>query len=300
MKSEGRDNVNRQTLLLDGIQTKVEQRLARWERTGFGRALWEKNYRLWSAQPAPEITDRLGWLTLPQTMQAHTAELMAFAVEIRGEGFRHVVLLGMGGSSLAPEVFQQTLGNASGYPELLVLDSTHPAAVRALDAKVNLARTLFVVSSKSGTTQETLSFYRHFWKRVGEKNTTAGRPFVAITDAGTPLETLARERGFRRCFLATPDVGGRYSALTFFGLVPAALIGADVPRLLNRAQAMAGACAASAHVTENPGLMLGAALGELALAGYDKATFLASPSLAAFPAWAERSEERRVGKECRL
>ena len=150
----------------------------------------------------------------------------------------------MGGSSLAPEVFQQTFGNAAGYPELQVLDSTHPAAVKACEARIDLARTLFLVSSKSGTTTETNSFFFYFWDKLKQLKTDPGANFVAITDPGTPLEKLARERNFRATFNAPEDIGGRYSALTVFGLVPAALIGADVGAVLARARRMSEACAA--------------------------------------------------------
>ncbi|MCH7979590.1 MAG: hypothetical protein IH935_11540, partial [Acidobacteria bacterium] len=231
----------------------------------------------------------------------------ALAESAKAEGISHVVLLGMGGSSLAPEVFQRTFGNAPGYPELRVLDSTHPEAVRAVEAAVDLPRTLFLVSSKSGTTTETLSFFHYFWQRLsqtgsGEKTGAPGSRFVAITDPGTPLEKLASERGFRRVFSAPEDVGGRYSALTVFGLVPAALIGVDVRRLLERAGQMAGACSSpSIHehsgLAENPGLALGAVLGAAARSGQDKLTLLASSSLDALPQWIEQLIAESTGKD---
>jgi transaldolase/glucose-6-phosphate isomerase len=202
----------------------------------------------------------------------------------------------MGGSSLAPEVFQRMFGNASGYPELIVLDSTHPAAVRSVESELDLPRTLFLVSSKSGTTTETLSFFRYFWQRVSQVTGAPGRHFVAITDPTTPLERLARERGFRAVFRAQRDVGGRYSALTVFGLVPAALIGLDIHRLLDEAWTMSEACAFCVPGAENPGLTLGATLAEGALAGRDKITFLTSASLAAFPTWAEQLIAESTGK----
>ena len=199
--------VDRQSLHLGSFQAKVEGRLRAWDEQSFSRSLWAKDYRVWSPQPVPEITNRLGWLTLPEGMRKHAPDFIEFARQAREDGMRHVVLLGMGGSSLAPEVFARTFGHAEGYPELIVLDSTHPGAVLATEAKVALARTLFVVSSKSGTTLETLSLFRYFWKRSSETGAAAGPHFVAITDAGTPLETLARERGFRRCF--SPPAGIR-------------------------------------------------------------------------------------------
>jgi transaldolase/glucose-6-phosphate isomerase len=286
-----------QTLALGAFQGAVDRRVGAWREASLPRRLWARDSTIWSATPVPEITDRLGWLTLPEVMHDQLPDLLAFGDEVRREGFRHAVLLGMGGSSLAPEVFQRTFGNAPGHPELLVLDSTHPAAVSATDAAVDLRRTLFLVSSKSGTTQETLSFFRYFWRRVGQTIGECRSRFVAITDPGTPLERLARERSFRRIFSATPDVGGRYSALTAFGLVPAALVGAPVPAVLDSAWRMAEASASCVAAALNPGLLLGAVLGELGQAGRDKITLVASPSLASFPSWLEQLIAESTGKD---
>jgi transaldolase/glucose-6-phosphate isomerase len=203
----------------------------------------------------------------------------------------------MGGSSLAPEVFQETFGNAPGYPKLRVLDSTHPAAVKAIEREIELSRTIFLVSSKSGTTTETNSFFYYFWERLKKHGTDAGPHFVAITDPGTPLEKLAKERNFRATFNAPEEVGGRYSALTPFGLVPAALIGVDIGAVLTRAQRMSQACGAPVAVGANPGAILGAALAELTLAKRDKVTFICSPSLSAFPSWVEQLIAESTGKE---
>jgi len=263
----------------------------------FARRLWGKDPTLWSSEPVAEITDRLGWLHLPETMPAQADELTAFAREVRAAGMRHVALLGMGGSSLAPEVFQRSFGNAPGYPALMVLDSTHPAAVRAAEAALDLSRTLFVVSSKSGTTTETLSLFRHFWQQVAAISPHPGTQFVAITDPETPLERLATERAFRRCWLAPPDVGGRYSVLTVFGLVPAALIGVDIRTLLDRAPTMARACGPGVSSDRNPGLILGIAIGEAALAGRDKLTLITSSALAALPSWIEQLVAESTGKD---
>jgi transaldolase/glucose-6-phosphate isomerase len=205
----------------------------------------------------------------------------------------------MGGSSLAPEVFQSVFGNAPGHPGLIVLDSTHPDAVRDVEARIDLGRTLFVVSSKSGTTIETLSGFRYFWQRALDETREPGLRFMAITDPGTPLETLANDRRFRALMHAPSDVGGRYSALTVFGLAPAALIGADLDALARGASAMAAACGPDVDPRENPALLLGAALGELALAGRDKLTLVASPSFAALPAWIEQLVAESAGKEGR-
>lgn len=272
----------------------VAARLQRWEEDDAVARLWAGDHTLWTAEPAPEIEDRLGWLTLPDTMRAEIPEVLAFAAEVAAAGVTHVVLLGMGGSSLAPEVFSRTFGRRPGYPELIVLDSTHPGAVRAVDEQTNPASTLFVVSSKSGTTIEPNSFLAHCWERAASLPDREAH-FVAITDPGTSLAGLARDRGFRRVFEAPPDVGGRFSALSHFGLVPAALIGADIGRLLDGAAAAADAC--RRPPSDNPGFVLGAVLGELALAGRDKATFLVSPTLAALPAWIEQLIAESTGKE---
>jgi transaldolase / glucose-6-phosphate isomerase len=288
--------VDRQTISAGPVSQAAAARIQSWQEAGFARRLWEKDYTLWSPKPVPEIADRMGWLHLPESMHEQIGALAEFREEIRREGFRDVVLLGMGGSSLAPDVFARTFGNAPGYPRLTVLDSTHPAAVRGVEAAIDLPHALFLVSSKSGTTTEMLSFFYYFWQRAGEKNPNRGRQFVAITDPGTPLERLAKERGFRRVFQATPDVGGRYSALTFFGLVPAALLGLDLGRLLDRAWEMAEACAFCVPAAENPGLQLGALLGEAALAGRDKVTFLASAPAAALPTWLEQLIAESTGK----
>jgi transaldolase/glucose-6-phosphate isomerase len=219
------------------------------------------------------------------------AEIEEFAAEIKSEGFPHTVLLGMGGSSLAPEVFQRVFGNAPGHPELIVLDSTHPGAVAAIEARIDPQRTLFLVSSKSGTTIEPLSFFHYFWDRVSAHTITPGRNFAAITDPGSFLGGLARERRFRRVFETISDVGGRYSALTHFGLVPAALIGIDIERLLQRA-----ADRMPITRSENSGFLLGAALGELARQGRNKVTYLVSSTLEAFPAWLEQLVAESTGK----
>ena len=273
----------------------VAERLRAWERADFGTRLWEGDHALWSAEPAPELTDRLGWLRAPAAAAATLSEWRAFAEETRTWCDR-AVLLGMGGSSLAPEVFREIFGPAPGYPDVTVLDSTHPAAVREAAARLDPERALFLVSSKSGGTLETLSLFRYFWEQVGRVAAQPGSRFAAITDPGSGLESLAAERGFRRVFRAPPDVGGRYSALTAFGLVPAALLGMDVARLLSGAAEMMEECGPHRPPPDNPGLKLGAALGEAARAGRDKITFLTSPALAAYGAWAEQLLAESTGK----
>jgi transaldolase/glucose-6-phosphate isomerase len=275
----------------------VHERLEAWGRDGFSQALWSRDHRLWSDDLRPDIANRLGWLTLPETMQDELDDFIYFAQECQIAGIEHVVLLGMGGSSLAPEVYQATFGNPLDYPELITLDSTHPAAIRAVRDRVDFASTLFIVASKSGDTIEPISVFRYFWEQVSAVTDRPGDYFVAITDPGSLLVDLARDYGFRRVFEATPDVGGRYSALTAFGLVPAALAGVDIHRLTNRAWRMAEASAVCVPESHSPALQLGAALGELALSGVDKVTFLASPSLAAFPGWLEQLVAESTGKD---
>jgi transaldolase / glucose-6-phosphate isomerase len=266
-----------------------------WTTERVAARFWRPDPALWPNAPASDVTSRMGWLDLPDRMRAELPRLERFAREVRSDGTRHVVLLGMGGSSLAPDVFRRILGSAPGYPELIVLDSTHPDAVAAVAERIDPARSLFVVSSKSGTTTEPLDFHRFFWERVIAHGGTPADHFVAVTDPGSPLVTLATERKFRAVFPALPTVGGRYSALTTFGLVPAALLGADVGAVLERARAMATACSTAA-VAENPGLALGAALGELATRGRDKLTFYAGAPFAAFPDWAEQLVAESTGK----
>ena len=280
---------------LGGLAARVEARLRSWDEAGFSARLWRSDHTLWSEEDIPELADRLGWLHLPARTE-RLAEMEEFAAEIRSEADR-VILLGMGGSSLAPEVYQAVFGNARGRPELEVLDSTHPAAVRSAAERTNPRRTFFLVASKSGGTIETLSLFRFFWREMAEAPGGPGRRFAALTDPGSGLEALARERGFRRIFSTPPDVGGRYSALTAFGLVPAALIGMDIRRLMDSAAAMAQACGPGAPASRNPGLRLGAALGEAALAGRDKATYVCSPALAGFGGWVEQLIAESTGKK---
>ena len=272
----------------------LEARVEDWQQEEVGKRIWAKDHKVWSPTPVPELTDRLGWLSMPEQMPEQVARWMALADELRAVPIRHVVLLGMGGSSLAPDVFAATFGHRAGYPELIVLDSTHPDGVAAVARRISPDSTVFVVSSKSGTTGETNSFYRYFWAKYSQDE--AGRHFIAITDPGTSLDRLARERGFRAVFNAPADIGGRYSALTPFGLVPAALIGVDVPMLLSRAGRMSEASAACVPAKENPSLVLGAALGELALAKRDKLTFFVDRRIASFPAWLEQLIAESTGK----
>ena len=290
--------------------------------------IWSRDHTLWSSDPT-EITDRLGWLDVPSSMLDSVDELIEFAREVRDEGTRHVVLLGMGGSSLGAEVLGQCAESPSslagegrvegdsnfhphlnpppsrerriieGWPELIVLDSTIPARIASVVESIDPARTLFLVSSKSGTTIEPNMLYKFFRSVVedvvGAKN--AGNRFVAITDADTALDELAQEDGFRRVFRNRPDIGGRYSVLSYFGLVPAALIGFEVRGLLVSAVAMQSASGARIPVAAHPGAWFGAVLGSLALKGRDKLTILTSPSLASSGLWSEQLVAESLGKD---
>jgi len=285
-----------QILELGRDQSRLGERLKSWKKMNFTRRLWNKDPTLWFSEPVPEIKDRLGWLTLPEIMHEKLEDLASFAHEVKEEKIVYLVLLGMGGSSLAPEVFQKTFGYKKDYPGLFVLDSTHPEAVRSMQEMIDLRKTLFLVSSKSGTTLETLSLFRHFWNEMSQVYDNPGRYFVAITDPGTPLMNLAQERSFRQVFEAPPDVGGRYSALSVFGLVPAALIGLDTHKLLDRAWITLENNAFCLPEDEASGLILGAALGELSETR-DKLTFLTSSSLTSFPDWIEQLIAESTGKD---
>ena len=257
------------------------------------RRLLARDPSLWLDDPAGqrEIAERLGWLDLPTKMVPAVGALASFADEVRSAGYTRVVLLGMGGSSLAPEVFGRAFGPRPGYPSLTVLDTTDPAAVAAAERAAPLAKTFFLVSSKSGTTLETSDLFAYFWQRTGGR----GEQFAVITDPGTPLATLSQERRLRRVFGNPPDIGGRYSALSNFGLVPAALLGVDLPALLARAAAMAAACAAP-EPADSPGLQLGAALAAGWAADRDKVTVVTPPGLESFGAWAEQLLAESTGK----
>ncbi|HEY7966858.1 MAG TPA: bifunctional transaldolase/phosoglucose isomerase [Solirubrobacteraceae bacterium] len=268
------------------VATAVEQRIA--------RRVWAKDESLWGGPGVAEIGDRLGWLTISDAMLERADELVQFASACAADGLSDAVLLGMGGSSLAPEVLWRTFGAAPGALALHVLDSTDPAAILAVQEQIDLQRTLFVVSTKSGGTIETLSLFEHFHSLVGD-----GNRFVAVTDPGSSLLDLAREHGFRASFENDPNIGGRYSALSLFGLVPAALIGAPVHALLERAVAAEQECAHFDSTQSNPGLWLGLALGELARQGRDKLTLVVGDPVSSFGLWVEQLVAESTGKHGR-
>jgi glucose-6-phosphate isomerase/transaldolase/glucose-6-phosphate isomerase len=259
--------------------------------------LWAKDHTLWKPDPT-EIDNRLGWLTVAEQMLEQIGALRTFARSAKDSGYRDVVLLGMGGSSLGPEVLRCTFGSARGFPRLWVLDSTVPQVIVEVTRAIQPARTLFIVASKSGGTIEVMSLFAHFWELVSRtKGNRGGAQFIAITDPGTSLEKLASERGFWQTFANPPDIGGRYSVLSYFGLVPAALMGLDLARLVDRGIAMAEACRCHAPLDRNPGAYLGAIMGALGRQGRDKVTIVASPGISTFGLWAEQLLAESTGKE---
>jgi len=279
----------------------IEGGLDELKRSMFASRLWTKDASLWKDDKDHQriIRNSLGWLTVAEAMAAGLGTIRTFVKEAQAEGFQTAVVLGMGGSSLCCEVFRACFPQGKGGLKLEVLDSTHPAAVAALEARLKLDRTLFIVSSKSGSTIEPNCFMDYFFARCQKAGGDPGRQFVAITDPGTSLEKHARAHGFRKTFLNPSDIGGRYSALSYFGLVPAALMGVDVAALLESARRMAKSLAASVPTEENPALRLGAALGRHALRGQDKLTLCLPPALESFGLWIEQLIAESTGKEGR-
>jgi transaldolase/glucose-6-phosphate isomerase len=290
--------INRLTYKLpEPLASEVTSTLAEWRAQGKSRRLWQRDPSLWTGKDEAQW---LGWLGITNGQLAHVQRFNQIAEAARSGGFAHVLLLGMGGSSLGPEVLRQTFGKVPGFPDLHVLDSTDPAQVQSVERAVDLARTLFIVSSKSGSTLEPNIFEQYFFDRVARTvgHAQAGRRFVAITDPHSKMEHVAQGDGFRRVFFGWPTIGGRYSVLSDFGLVPAAAMGVDVPELLDRTEAMVQACMPSVPVEENPGVVLGAVLGVAAKkGGRDKITIVPSPGIASLGAWLEQLIAESTGKE---
>jgi transaldolase/glucose-6-phosphate isomerase len=264
------------------------------------RRIWRKDAALWKDDSAHQkiIRAALGWLTVPDMMIGVEEDLIAFSDRTRGlRQFKHVMLCGMGGSSLCPEVFRQTFGHQEGYPELLVLDSTDPDAFCDIADQIDITKCLFIISSKSGTTTEPLVFYKYWYDQVGKRKENPGECFVAVTDPGTLMEQMATEDKFRRIFLNPADIGGRYSALSYFGMVPAALMGLDIKKLLDRAERIVHSCASVVPAADNPGARLGAIMGECAKAGRDKLTIVAAEKISSLGLWVEQLLAESSGKE---
>lgn len=289
--------VNAQTTTLpENIGAKLSEAMDDWKMAGKVRRLWARDASLWTGA---DESKWLGWLSVTEDQLAHKQHLEDVAKDVRAQGFKHALLLGMGGSSLCPEVLRMTFGKIDGFPELFVLDSTDPAQVKAIENKVDLANTVFIVSSKSGTTLEPNIFKQYFFERV-EQTLGAGKAgsrFIAITDPGSKLEQVAQADGFRHIFHGDPSIGGRYSALSDFGMVPAAVMGMDALRFLDRADVMAIACSSCLPVDKNPGVQLGLLLGVAAKNGRDKITLVTSPGIWDFGAWLEQLLAESTGKE---
>jgi transaldolase/glucose-6-phosphate isomerase len=277
----------------DELEPPVIQRVRTAHAEGVARRVWAHDESLWGGPGVAEIADRLGWLTISDKMLEHAAGLRAFAEAVKADGLEDAVLLGMGGSSLGPEVIRRSYGEVPGALRLHVLDSTDPGAVLATEKAVDLDKTLFVVSSKSGGTVETLSHMRYFFDRTGGD----GSRFCAVTDPGSPLAELARERGFRKVFQNDPEIGGRYSVLSYFGLVPAMLAGVNVEAMLHQAQVAEQNSSQCGAPDSNSGLWLGCVMGELALHGRDKLTFAVSEPISSFGLWVEQLIAESTGKE---
>jgi transaldolase/glucose-6-phosphate isomerase len=278
----------------------ISRRVGTLAKGDFNLRMWRKDPTLWDPEGAhsAQILDSLGWLYLPEKMEDNLGPLRSFADAMRAEGFKHVVHMGMGGSSLAPIVFQRTFAPGENGLPLTVLDTTDPATISRLSRQVPVDDSLFIVASKSGTTAEPNAFGEYFYHRLREsQGDKAAAHMAAITDPGSPLEAQARERGYRNACLNYPDIGGRYSALSYFGMMPACLMGLNVEELIARALRMLHACAPSVPEPQNPGLVLGAALGELALHGRDKMTLIVPPALASFGMWLEQLLAESTGKE---
>ena len=290
------NRLDAQTIKLPAaLEAAVKETIETWRHDGNVRRLWAKDASLWTNADEAKW---LGWIDIVAQQHKRTAEFTTLAADIQKQGFSHAVLLGMGGSSLGPEVFGETFGAQAGYPTLLVLDSTDPAEVRAVANRIDPANTLFIVSSKSGSTLEPNILKQYFFalveKAVGAKE--AGSRFIAVTDPGSKMESIAKSDGFRHIGYGLPSIGGRYSVLSDFGLAPAAVMGLDIARLLDTTEVMVRACAADVPPASNPGVTLGAVLGTLGKAGRDKVTVIASPGIADLGAWLEQLVAESTGK----
>lgn len=291
--------VDAQTLELGEYQKSVTECLERLEEEKFHQRLWRKDGSLWQQEAAAQerVKNALGWLYVPEKMDANIISLVNFTQEMRQEGFRQVVHLGMGGSSLAPLALQRIFSPGTFGMPLAVLDTTAPDTIREIENQLDLAKTLFIVASKSGTTAEPLAFADYFYDRLKSlKGEHAGKNFLAITDPGSPLVQLAKDRCFRGIFCNFPDIGGRYSALSFFGMLPAALMDLKVWEFMDQSRRMLHACTACVPLKQNPGIILGAALGELARQGRNKITFLVPQSIAPLGMWLEQLLAESTGK----
>lgn len=294
------DSLATQTIAGASMAKKIGSAYAAMDGRLAGSRLFQKDAYLW--EEAPEevkmIRENMGWVELPDISDEALKNMVAFSTQIKEEGYTTVVLLGMGGSSLCSEVARESFGSMPGYPQLLVLDNTDPAAILQVQEKIELAKTLFIAASKSGGTQETISFFKYFYKLSQEAGVqNVGQNFIAITDAGSPLVKLAEQYHFRRSFLNPPGIGGRYSVLSDFGMLPMALMGLDVRAMMDSALQMKKSCDGQVPTASNPGLSLGASLGICQKYGRDKVSFVMSSSIGAFGYWVEQLLAESTGKE---
>ncbi|MES2730104.1 MAG: bifunctional transaldolase/phosoglucose isomerase [Bacteroidota bacterium] len=294
------ETVNPVTYKLGSYQADIDAKVKELTAKNFTEGFWKKDASLWKsdAQSQESIRSFMGWLRIAETMTQAVPALEQFAAEVKKAGFKHVVVMGMGGSTMAPIVFQKSFPQGENGLPISILDTTDPGTVLQIEKSIPVADTLFIVASKSGTTAEPLAFGDYFYARVKAiKGDKAGENFVAITDPGTPFVASAQKQGYRKVFLNYADIGGRYSGLSYFGLVPAALQGLDVGELLERSIRMMRACGAYGAVDQNPGLELGVALGELSRQGRDKLTLITPPSLSDLGLWMEQLVAESTGKE---
>lgn len=289
--------INRMTYSLPSeLDSAVKKTLDEWNKESRIQKLWARDASTWTNQ---DEANWMGWLNIAEIQLAQKSRFASFAKEVKDGGFTHVLLLGMGGSSLCPEVMAMTFGKIDGFPELHILDSTDPAQVLATENKIDLSKTLFIVSSKSGSTLEPNIFKQYFYERVKQTMgaNEAGKRFIAITDPGSKMQQVAEADHFRHIFHGVPSIGGRYSALSDFGMIPAAAMGIDVSLFLDRTEEMVQACASCVRAEENPGVVLGMILGTAAKQGRDKVTFITSPGIYDLGAWLEQLIAESTGKD---
>ncbi len=297
-KQPNKPQINQQSASLPAdLDAAVKKNLNDWRASGKVRRLWQGDASLWTNE---DEANWLGWLGITDEQLANAAKLKAFADEVKSLGFSDILLLGMGGSSLCPEVLSMTYPQTPGFPRLHILDSTDPAQIRTVEKKVDLAKTLFIVSSKSGGTLEPNIYKQYFFERVqqtlGGNKDQAGSRFIAITDPGSKMQQVAERDRFRHIFYGLPSIGGRYSAISNFGMVPAAAMGMDTGKFLQRTKEMVEACKASTPVDQNPGVMLGLIMGSAAKLGRDKITLVTSPGIGDLGAWLEQLIAESTGK----
>jgi len=291
--------MNRMQCVLGELESRINAAIEDAECAGVTKRIWKKDAALWKDdEPSQKIIkNSLGWLTVPDEMLAVVDELTEFAELIRNRGFETVMVCGMGGSSLCPEVLTKTFGRQTGFPELLVLDSTDPDVLAGLLDRVDIEKCLFIIASKSGSTTEPNTFYKFWYDQLGKRVDSPGKNFIAITDPGSSLVETAAQLGFQRTFLNQPDIGGRYSALSYFGIVPAVLMGIDIRKFLGRAKEAEQTCSAVMPAARNLALQLGIIIGEAAIAGRDKLTFVIDDQIATLGLWIEQLIAESTGKE---